>query len=444
MRPKQPERSETDDLFRMRLVNMIDLRHPLVRLRAEIDWAYLDESFARLYAADGRPGVPTQFMAGLHILKHTYGLSDEEVCERWVENPYFQYFTGEEYFRHELPHDRSSMTNWRGRVGADALAKLVQESLRIAHDTGAVRTKDLKRVTVDTTVQPKAITFPTDAKLTYRAIVRLGALARKHGVKLRQSYVRVGKLALIKAQRYAHAKQFKRMRREVKFLRTRLGRVIRDIRRKIDANEALEEAFARELSLASRVRHQKKRQEAPKIYSLHAPEVACIAKGKAHKPYEFGCKVSITTTNGLAPGGQFVLHMAALQGRPYDGHTLNQALDGATAWTGIDIERAYVDKGYRGHDCPHKNRVFRSGQKRGVTPQIKRELRRRAAIEPVIGHMKADGLLGRNFLKGHDGDKINAVLVGAGHNFRLLLRWFRILLRLILAWLLPATRPVTS
>jgi len=136
--------------------------------------------------------------------------------------------------------------------------------------------------------------------------------------------------------------------------------------------------------------------------------------------------------------------MAALQGRPYDGHTLNQALDGATAWTGIDIERAYVDKGYRGHDCPHKNRVFRSGQKRGVTPQIKRELRRRAAIEPVIGHMKADGLLGRNFLKGHDGDKINAVLVGAGHNFRLLLRWFRILLRLILAWLLPATRPVTS
>lgn len=433
MRPKQPERSASDDLFRMRLENIIDMRHPLVRLAAEIDWDHLDESFAPLYAEEGRPGVPTRFMAGLHILKHVHGLADEEVCERWVENPYYQHFTGEEYFQHELPHDRSNMTNWRKRVGDEALAKLVQESLRIAHETKAVRSKDLKRVTVDTTVQPKAITFPTDAKLLHRSLVRLGALARTLGVPLRQSYVRVARKALIKSQRYAHAKQFKRHKREVKFLKTRLGRVIRDIRRKIDGDPLLERIFASELSLAQRVKDQKTRQEAPKVYSLHAPEVECIGKGKAHKPYEFGCKVSVATTNARAPGGQFVLHIAALHGRPYDGHTLNRAIEGVTDWTGIEPERIYVDKGYRGHDYPKKFRVFRSGQKRGVTAQIKRELKRRAAIEPVIGHMKEDGLLGRNHLKGRDGDRINAVLAGAGQNFRLLLRWFEALLGLMLA-----------
>ena len=149
----------------------------------------------------------------------------------------------------------------------------------------------------------------------------------------------------------------------------------------------------------------------------------------------------MTTTNARAPGGQFVLHIKALHGRPYDGHTLNQALKGTEDWTGIEIERAFVDMGYRGHDYPKKYRVFRSGQKRGVTPQIKRELKRRAAVEPVIGHMKEDGLLGRNYLKGQDGDRINAVLAGAGQNFRLLLNWFRVLLRLIVAWLMPAARP---
>ena len=213
MKPKKLERSDTDDLFRARLENIIDLRHPLVRLARETQWAFFEAAIEPLYAEDGRPGVPVRFMVGLHILKHTFNLSDEKVCAQWVENPYFQYFTGEEYFRHEFPHERSVMSRWRERVSEQELARLLQESLRIAHKTGAVRTEDLKRVTVDTTVQPKAITFPTDAKLIYRAIVRLGALARRHGVKLRQSYVRVGKLALIKSQRYAHAKQFRRHRR---------------------------------------------------------------------------------------------------------------------------------------------------------------------------------------------------------------------------------------
>jgi IS5 family transposase len=435
MKPKKLDRSETDDLFRARLENIIDLRHALVRLAHETDWGFFEQAIEPLYAEDGRPGVPVRFIVGLHILKHTFNLSDEKVCAQWVENPYFQYFTGEEYSRHELPHERSVMSRWRERVSEQELARLLQESLRIAHKTGAVRTEDLKRVTIDTTVQPKAITFPTDAKLIHRATVRLAALARRHGLKLRQSYVRVGKLALIKSQRYAHAKQFRRHRRQVKFLRIRLGRVLRDIGRKIDGSAALQAALREELHLARRVRDQQRRQAAPKVYSLHAPEVECIGKGKAHKPYEFGCKVTVATTNARAPGGQFVIHMAALHGNPYDGHTLSDAIAGVTAITGLEPERIFVDKGYRGHDYRKPLRVFRSGQRRGLTPLLNRQLKRRAAIEPVIGHMKEDGRLGRNFLKGRHGDRINAILAGVGQNVRLLLRWLTLLLCVVLTWL---------
>ena len=444
MKPKKLERSDTDDLFRARLENIIDLKHPLVRLARETDWAFFEAAIEPLYAEAGRPGVPVRFMVGLHILKHTFNLSDEKVCAQWVENPYFQHFTGEEYFRHELPHERSVMSRWRERVSEEEVARLLQESLRIAHKSGAVRTEDLKRVTVDTTVQPKAITFPTDAKLIYRATVRLGALARRHGMKLRQSYVRVGKLALIKSQRYAHAKQFRRHRRQVKFLRIRLGRVIRDIARRSEGNAMLEAALRDELHLARRVRDQQRRQQAPKVYSLHAPEVECIGKGKAHKPYEFGCKVTVATTNARAPGGQFVVHIAALHGNPYDGHTLEAAVAGVRSNTGLEPERIFVDKGYRGHDYAKPLRVFRSGQKRGLTPSIKRSLRRRSAIEPVIGHMKEDGRLGRNFLKGRHGDRINAILAGVGQNVRLLLRWFRLLFCLVLAWLEVVLSPPPS
>ena len=322
MKPKKTVRTGQDDLFRARLEDIVNPRHGLLRLADLIDWRFFEETIEPLYADTGRPGVPVRFMVGLHILKHVYGLSDEEVCERWVESPYFQYFTGEEHFVHELAHDRSNMSNWRKRVSEDELARLIQESLRIAHDTGALKPSDLKRVTVDTTFQPKAIAFPTDAKLIYKAIVMLGREARPHGIKLRQSYVRVGKLALIKAQRYAHAKQFKRHKEQLKLLRTRLGRVIRDIGRKIQDDPALEAAMAEPLSLAVRVRFQKPGQKGHKIYALHAPEVECIGKGKAHKPYEFGCKVSVATTNQRSSGGQFVTHIKALHGRPYDGHTL--------------------------------------------------------------------------------------------------------------------------
>jgi IS5 family transposase len=365
---------------------------------------------------------------GLLLLKHIYGLSDEGVCERWVYDPYFQHFTGFEFFQHEFPHERSDLSHWHKRLGSK-LELLLAESLRVAHETGALRTHDLKRVTVDTTVQPKAITFPTDAKLVHAAIRGLNRLARAHGVRLRQSYLRIAKRAAMMAGRYALAKQFKRHRAQLRLLRTRLGRLIRDIRRKIDGQPELEAAFEQPLSRAAQIRSQEQRQRGYKLYSFHAPEVECIGKGKASAPYEFGRQGS---TNARAPGGQFVLHAKALPGNPYDGHTLGDVIKDTEKLTGCAIERAYVDKGYRGHKTENPRRVFISGQKRGVFGTIKRELRRRSAIEPVIGHMKTDGHLGRCYLKGREGDAANVVLTAIGHNLRLVLAWLSLLLRLIL------------
>src|ERR1700731_1992663 len=318
MRPKKPETTRSGDLFRARLDQIINLRHELAQLAGQIDWDFIDGEIAPLYSDKGRPGIPTRFAIGLLLLKHIYGLSDEAVCERWVYDPYFQFFTGEEFFQHEFPHERSDLSHWRKRLG-DKLELLLAESLRVAHESGALRSKDLKRVTIDTTVQPKNISFPTDAKLLHAAIKGLNRLARRHGVRLRQSYCRVAKAAAMMAGRYAHAKQFKRHHRQVRFLRTRLGRLIRDIRRKIAGHEPVEAAFEGALSRASQIRSQRQRQRGWKLYSFHAPEVECIGKGKARAPYEFGVKVSIATTNACAPGGQFVLQAQALPGSPYDG-----------------------------------------------------------------------------------------------------------------------------
>src|SRR5882757_3997982 len=294
MRP--PERRETgeQDLFRSRLDQIIDLKHPLVALGRTVDWEFLEREFGAVYTDDpGRPPLPTRLMAGLAILKHTYDLSDEVLCERWVENPYYQFFCGEEFFQHRLVFDRSSLTRWRNRMGEERLQALLQESLSVATRTKAIKPSELSRVIVDTTVQPKNVTFPTDAKLLNRAREKLVRLAQRYGVKLRQSYARVGKFALIKHQRYAHAKQFKRANRALKTLKTYLGRIIRDIGRKLGGNADLLGGIVLErmLARARRVLEQKQHQRGPKVYSLHAPEVECIGKGKAHRPYEFGVKV---------------------------------------------------------------------------------------------------------------------------------------------------------
>ena len=281
MRPRERRDSGEQDLFRARLDQIIDMKHALVKLARTIDWGFLENRFGEVYQdGPGQPPLPTRLMAGLAILKHTYDVSDEVLCERWIENPYFQYFCGEEFFHHELPFDRSSLTRWRQRMGEERLQGLLQESLAVAVKTEALKPRDLARVIVDTTVQPKNITFPTDAKLLHRAREVLVKVAKKVGVELRQTYRRVGKLELIKHQRYAHAKQFKRANRALRKLKTYLGRVIRDFARKIDGDLWIEEICGYWLSLARRVLLQERGQRGPKLYSLHAPEVECIGMGR--------------------------------------------------------------------------------------------------------------------------------------------------------------------
>jgi len=433
MRPKERRDAGQTDLLRSRLDAIIDMSHPLVKLAQTIDWSFLERQFGAVYEdKPGRPPLPTR----LAILKHTYDLSDEVLCERWLENPYYQFFCGEEFFQHGLVFDRSSLTRWRQRMGEEKLLALLQESLSVATETKAIKPSDLNRVIVDTTVQPKNVMFPTDARLLNRAREILVRLAKRYGVKLRQSYARVGKFALIKHQRYAHAKQFKRANRALKKLKTYLGRTIRDIGRKLAGADLLGGiVLERMLARARRVLEQKQHQRGAKVYSLHAPEVECIGKGKAHRPYEFGVKVSVATTLAHAKGGQFVTHVKALPGNPYDGHTLATVIPEMETLTGNIIERLLADKGYRGHNAPpdHKFRVFISGQKRRVTPQIKRELRRRSAVEPVIGHLKSEHRMGRNYLWHRQGDAANAVLAAVGYNFRRLIKWLRLLLFEILA-----------
>src|ERR1700682_545725 len=393
MQPRERRETGEQDLFRSRLDQIIDLRHPLVALGRTVDWGFLEREVGGVYTDDpGRPPLPTRLMAGLAILKHTYDLSDEVLCERWVENPYYQFFCGEEFFQHRLVFDRSSLTRWRQRMGEEKLQALLQESLSVATKTEAIKPSDLNRVIVDTTVQPKNVMFPTDARLLNRAREILVRLAKRQGLALRQSYARVGKFALIKHQRYAHAKQFKRANRALRRIRTLLGRVIRDIRRKIADNPSLDDTFALPLSLAHQVRDQRQRQRGQKIYSLHAPEVECIGKGKAHKPYEFGVKVSVATTVRRSRGGQFVLHAKALRGNPYDGHTLATVIPDIERTTGATLARIIADAGYRGHNAPppYDMRVYTSGQKRRMTPTIKRQMKRRSAVEPVIRHLKGE------------------------------------------------------
>jgi transposase, IS5 family len=323
-------------------------------------------------------------------------------------------------------------------MGEAKVKSLLQESLSVAVATKAMAPEDLTEVIVDTTVQPKAVMFPTDAKLIHRARERLVRLAKAHGLNLRQAYTKVGKLALIKHQRYAHAKQFNRANKSLRKLKTYLGRTLRDIGRQIKNNAALQEVFKIPLYLGNRVMTQKKRMdkatEGRKVYSLHAPEVECIGKGKAHAPYEFGVKASVATTLQRSKGGQFAIHAAALLGNPYDGHTLKDLTPDMEALIGNQIKKILADAGYRGHNAPdtHTLRVFTQGQKHGVSPALKKQMKRRAAIEPVIGHIKNEHRMGRCHLAHSKGDAINAVLAAAGYNFSLILNWLKDYLCLLL------------
>jgi transposase, IS5 family len=438
MRPKSASPSNTDDLFRSRLSNILDQRHALLRLAGLIDWSRFEQEYGALYAEQGRPGLPTRVMVGLHFLKHIKALSDEQVCAQWVENPYFQAFCGETYFQHELPLERSSMSRWRERIGPDKIETVLAESIAVAVKGGAVEPKHFERVTVDTTVQTKAVAHPSDSHLLYRGIEWLNRLAKRHGIELRQSFVRLGKHAKREVGRLIHTGGHKQAMRYLRKLKTYLGRLYRDVERKLDAQPGPAETMATIARLLAQKPTDKR-----KLYALHAPEVECIGKGKARTRWEFGVKVSLAVTNARAPGGQFVLGARACPENPYDGHTLKTQLEQVERLTGQQVARAYVDLGYRGHDAKAGYTEIYISRQRGLSsPTIKRELRRRSAVEPVIGHLKSDGLLERNHLAGQHGDAINLILAAAGHNLRLILAWLRRLYALILIALIA--RPIEA
>jgi IS5 family transposase len=400
---------------RTRLANLLNERHPLVRLAQQIDWRNFDEHFGTYYSeGKGRPATSTRLMVSLHYLKYTHDLSDEAVLSGWVENPYWQYLSGMEFFEYEPPIDPSSMSRWRSRVGEAGGEKLLRQTIEAGLRMGVIKPSELRRVNVDTTVQEKRIRFPTDPRLYDRMRERLVMAARREGVALRQSYVRVGKRLLAQQSRYAHAKQWRRARRCTRKLRTILGRVIRDIERKsLDPGEEMGDLIA----LAKRL-HVQERRDKGKLYSVHAPEVECISKGKAHRRYEFGCKVALAVSSK----GGWVLAARALEGNPYDGHTLQSTMDRIVARSGVEPEHAYVDMGYRGHDYDGECQIHVGRRRRGSIPKaLWRWMKRRAAIEPSIGHLKEDRRMERCRLKGAEGDKINAVLSAAGMNFSKLL-----------------------
>lgn len=437
MGPKDRREPPQEDLFRSELANLLDQRHPLYRLAGRIDWSVFEHEWGELFASPtGRPAAPPRLIAGLLYLQHAYNLSDEAVVERWVENPYFQFVCGERYFQHELPIDPSSLTRWRQRIGEEGVELLLAETVEVAKREGVVKRQSLERVTVDTTVQEKAVTYPTDAKLYARGIRNLTRLARHHGVALRQSYARKAPEALLQVNRYAKARQMKRKRRMSRRLKTYLGRVTRDIERKIEeAPQATQAAFQQPLHRANRLLSQSRKSK-DKLLAWHAPEVEVIGKGKVAKPWEFGVKVSVAVTNRES----FVVGCRAMPNNPYDGHTLAETLEQAEILSGVAAKRCYVDRGYKGVEIPGVT-IFRSGQRRGVnTKTLKRELKRRSAIEAVIGHMKTDGRMDRCRLKGALGDALNAVLVAAGHNIRLLLRAMVAFLRQLLGRLLAFIR----
>lgn len=433
MQPKNLFAQEAQgDLFRARLDQILSRRHPLFLLANQIDWQFFDKEFGQLFVENfGRPGLPTRLIIGLHYLKHPFNESDESVVERFLENPYWQYFCGFEYFQHGLPLDPSSLVRWRKRLGPDRLEKLLTETLETAKRGKLLTEKHAERVNVDTTVQEKAVAFPTDSRLYHKARRALVRAAKERNLELRQSFEHLGKRAFIKQGRYAHARQLKRAKNETRKLRVFLGRVMRDIQRKC---ELPDDHLARLLTSAERIFSQK-RNDTNKLYSVHAPEVECIAKGKAHSRYEFGCKVAMVTSSK----GNWVLAIDALHGNPFDGHTLKQSLAQVKRLTGWEPLHAYCDRGYRGADKEVSDTtVHLAGKKRkSMKRSVWRWYARRAAIEPIFGHLKSDNRLERNHLKGIDGDRMNAILSGCGFNLRKLIRAFFLFLfyRLIIGQL---------
>ena len=434
MGPK-PRTPENNDLFRQRLDELVNLSHPLVQLVQHIDWSVFEDGWGGFFPSHrGRPATRPRLVAGLLYLQHTFALSDEAVVWGWVENPYWQLFCGETWFQHQPPIDPSSLTRWRQRIGAEGMEWLLAQTIEAAASAKVIKQHSLDKVIVDSTVQEKAIAYPTDSKLLNRGRQQLVQLVAETGITLRQNYNRIAPKLAGQIARYAHAKQYRRMRSHLKKLKTLVGRDWRDVSRQLaQVPQHLKPKVTDLLQKVERLLKQQP-QDNHKLYSLHAPEVECINKGKSRQPYEFGVKVSVMTTHkeGLVVG------MRSLPGNPYDGHTLHLALEQAAVLMQQQPKEVFVDLGYRGATVPAGVKVYHRKLRRGITARLKRDIRRRSAIEPVIGHMKNDGRLRRNWLQGTEGDAFHAILCGCGHNLRMILRKLRLLLVLIflrLDWL---------
>lgn len=415
MKPKSV-RQDQDLLFKSRLSEQLNPQHELLRLARAIDWSQLEVEFSPLFSSGpGYPPIPIRLACGLMILQHMFDMSDERVVEAWVENPYWQAFCGYDFLQWELPMHPTSLTRWRQRIGTKGVEKILQLSISVALKTNTITPQELTRVISDTTVMPKAITHPVDAKLIRRSIERIVRAAKAAGLRLKRTYSRVGTWTLKEYLRLMHCKKIKKAQKPLRRLRRYLGKLLKELDPYLENHPKL----LREMAIGAKLLLQN-REDKNKIYSCHEPQVACIAKGKAHKPYEFGSKACLVVTaqKGLA------LSMTTHVGNPYDGHLLGESKRKAENNAKTTITRMLVDRGFKGHGVTDAEILV--SYTRGLPKGLKIALRRRQAIEPWIGHMKHDGKLGRCHLKGIVGDQIHATLVAVAHNFRIILRKLRL------------------
>jgi transposase, IS5 family len=412
---KSPNQNQTN-LFKPVLKQIINPRDPLVILSSEIDWVKLEKEFAPLYSNTGQPSCPIRLMAGLLILKQLFNKGDETVIDIWIQNPYYQYFCGEQFFQWEQPCDPSDLVHFRKRIGENGVDKIFAQSVNLHKD----KLNQCNEVLIDTTVQEKNITFPTDVKLHRKIIEQCNGIAEKEGIELRQTYTRTIKEILVQNRFSHHPRRIKQARKAKKRLRTIAGRQFRDLERKLEI-KGIKESYQDKLNVFERIIKQRK-HDTNKIYSVHEPSVSCIAKGKAHKPYEFGTKTSFATL----PKHNIVVGVACFNGNPHDSKTIEKTLEHIQKNFNKTFKEAIADRGYRGVKIVGETKVItpENGRYQNEYQRNKRrkQCRSRAAIEPIIGHMKSQYRLGRNYLKGMKGDIINALMAAASINFKSRLR----------------------